>query len=169
MELSNTSQEGMHFEEINMVSFLPIRDERLEEIKNETENDENLQALKKVIITGWPEERKDLPEQLVPFFSYRDELAVQDGLLFKSNRVVIPRKLRADMLQKIHTSHLGIDGCLRRARECLFWPHMSYDIKQFIASCDICRTFETSQQKETLMSHELPSRPWEKVGTDLFT
>ena len=165
----NTSQESMHFEEINMVSFLPIRDERLEEIKNETENDENLQALKKVIITGWPEERKDLPEQLVPFFSYRDELAVQDGLLFKSNRVVIPRKLRADMLQKIHTSHLGIDGCLRRARECLFWPHMSYDIKQFIASCDICRTFETSQQKETLMSHELPSRPWEKVGTDLFT
>ena len=165
----NTSQESMHFEEINMVSFLPIRDERLEEIKNETENDGNLQALKKVIITGWPEERKDLPEQLVPFFSYRDELAVQDGLLFKSNRVVIPRKLRADMLQKIHTSHLGIDGCLRRARECLFWPHMSYDIKQFIASCDICRTFETSQQKETLMSHELPSRPWEKVGTDLFT
>ena len=94
---------------------------------------------------------------------------VQDGLIFKSNRVVIPKELRADMLKKIHTSHLGIDGCLRRARECLFWPQMNYDIKQFIGSCDVCRTFETAQQKETLMSHELPCRPWEKVGTDLFT
>ena len=97
------------FHEINMFSFLPIRDERLEAIRLETEKDDNLQALKKVILAGWPEERKELPEQLVPFYSYRDELAVQDGLIFKSNRVVIPKALRAEMVQKIHTSHLGID------------------------------------------------------------
>jgi hypothetical protein len=33
----------------------------------------------------------------------------------------------------------------------------------------VCRTYETSQQKETLQNHELPTRAWERVGTDLFT
>jgi hypothetical protein len=90
-----------------------------------------------MLIKGWPEERSELPEQLTPFFSYRDELVVQDALIFKANRVVVPQKLRAEMMTKIHSSHLGTDGCLRRARECLFWPRMSYDIKQYIETCDV--------------------------------
>ena len=45
---------------------------------------------------------------------------------------------------------------------------MSAEIKQQVEACEICRTYETSQQKETLMPHEVPSRPWEKVGTDIF-
>ena len=157
------------YEEVNMVNFLPIRDERLEQLKLETDQDEILQMLKKSIIRGWTDERKQLPEQLTPYYSYRDELAVQDGLVFKGNRIVVPQKLRKEMMTKVHSSHLGTDGCLRRARECLFWPLMSSDIKQYIASCDVCRTYETSQQKETLMTHELPTRPWEKVAADLFT
>ena len=166
--LPNTNKTEESFEAINMISFLPIREERIEKIRRETEQDDTLQALKKVIIAGWPEERSELPEQLTPFFSYRDELVVQDALIFKANRVVIPQKLRADMLTRIHSSHLGTDGCLRRARESLFWPRMSYDIKQYIAACDVCRTYETAQQKETLKSHELTTRPWEKVESDLF-
>jgi hypothetical protein len=157
------------YEEVNMVTFLPIRDERLEQLKTETEQDETLLMLKKTIISGWTEQRDQLPEQLTPYHSFRDELAVQDGLIFKGARVVVPQKLRKEMMVKVHSSHLGIDGCLRRARECLFWPHMATDIRQYISTCDVCRTFEVSQQKETLMSHELPSRPWEKVGVDLFT
>ena len=164
-----SSDHKISYSEVNMVNFLPIRDERLEQIKQETERDDTLQVLKKVIIMGWPENRTKLPEQLTPFFSFRDELAVQDGLIFKADRVVVPRKLRTDMINKIHSSHLGTDGCLRRARECLFWPRMSYDIKQYIQECDICRTYEISQPKETLMSHAIPSRPWERVGTDLFS
>ncbi|CAB4001222.1 Transposon Ty3-G Gag-Pol poly [Paramuricea clavata] len=36
-------------------------------------------------------------------------------------------------------------------------------------SCETCRRYETRQQKETLMSHEITERPWEKVGADIFT
>ena len=39
----------------------------------------------------------------------------------------------------------------------------------YLSRCERCRNFEISNQKETLMPHELPSRPWEKVGTDLFS
>ena len=60
-------------------------------------------------------------------------------------------------------------GCVRRARETLFWPGMADDIKQFISKCETCRKYEISNQKEPLMPHEAPSLPWEKVGVDLFS
>ena len=46
---------------------------------------------------------------------------------------------------------------------------MNSDLKQFISRCDICNTFHVSQQKESLISHELADRPWEKVGVDLMS
>jgi len=70
---------------------------------------------------------------------------------------------------RIHSSHLGREGCLRRARECLFWPNMSSELKDYVASCSICREYETANANETLMPHEIPERPWSKVGTDLFS
>ena len=163
------SSPSLDLGEINIVTFLPIREERLNQIRDETRADEHLQLLKNMIIQGWPNDRHQVPEQLTPYFHFRDELSVQDGLIFKASCVVIPRTLRKDMLEKVHSSHLGMDGCLRRARECLYWPRMSIDIRQYIAACDTCRTYETGQQKETLQPHETPSRPWERVGCDLFT
>lgn len=59
-------------------------------------------------------------------------------------------------------------GCLRRARECVYWPGMNSEIKDLVSKCDTCRTYEPSQQKETLISHETPNRPWSVVGVNLF-
>ena len=110
------------FESVNMVRYLPISDQRLDEIRAETLNDQSLRELSETILVGWPENKDDPPALTHPYFSMRDELTVQDGLVFKGNSVVIPRSLRADMKMKIHSSHLGIEVCLRRARECIYWP-----------------------------------------------
>ena len=48
----------------------------------------------------------------------RDELSVQDGLIFKGERVVVPKAARSGLLKSIHNSHLGVNGCLNIAREC---------------------------------------------------
>ena len=32
----------------------------------------------------------------------------------------------------------------------------------------ICRTYESANQSETLMSHDIPDRSWVKVATDMF-
>ena len=42
------------------------------------------------------------------------------------------------------------------------------DIQDYISTCSTCRTFEAANPKETLMSHDVPDRPWAKIGTDLF-
>ena len=38
-----------------------------------------------------------------------------------------------------------------------------------IEKCDVCRTFDKQQQKETLVPHEVPDRPWAKVAVDLLS
>ncbi|CAI5683097.1 uncharacterized protein K02A2.6-like [Oreochromis niloticus] len=97
-----------------------------------------------------------------------DGLSTQDGLVFKGERVVIPEALQADITQRIHSTHIETEGCLRRARDCVCWHGMNDHIKKYVATCDICRSVDAKQQKETLKPHEPTTRPWTKVGTDLF-
>ena len=67
----------------------------------------------------------------------------------------------------VHSSHIGIDGCIRRARDAMYWPRMSADLKEYISKCDICLTHRASPGKEPLLQHEVIDRPWAKVGIDL--
>ena len=40
---------------------------------------------------------------------YRNELTVHNGVIFRENRVIIPKVLQPEMLTGIHTSHLGAE------------------------------------------------------------
>ena len=108
-----------------------------------------------------------LPESLKPYFQVRDELSVQDRIGFREHRVIIPKSMRAETLRKMHESHIGINGCLLRSRECLYWPRMNSEVKSYICQCETCRSLDQKQQKESLKSHNVPSRPWAKVRVDL--
>ena len=47
---------------------------------------------------------------------------------------------------------------------------MSAGMKQYISTCGTSRELDSmTQTKETLMSHKVPSRPWEKIAKDIFT
>ena len=63
---------------------------------------------------------------------------------------------------------MGIQSTLRRARTSVWWPGMNVQLKKFIASCEVCNAFQTKNQKETLLSHEIPNRLWSKVASDIF-
>ena len=154
------------FSAINAVSHLRISQERLEELRSATKSDETMEILKTVILKGWPENKADVPAQIAPYFSFRDEISVHDGLLFKGERVIVPSNMRADIKSRLHTSHLGIESMLRRARECVYWPSMTAEIKQVAESCETCQSFSRAQQKEPLMPIDVHS-PWEKIGVDL--
>ncbi|XP_064098050.1 uncharacterized protein K02A2.6-like [Macrobrachium nipponense] len=118
--------------------------------------------------TGWPEGNDEMPNAVKAYSHTKDEYSVQDGLIFKRNRIVIPLNLRHKIMQVVHSAHIGIEGCLRRARECIYWPGMNSDIKQFIL-CEICNKFPCAPQKETLINHEIADRPWQNVGVDLMS
>ena len=121
------------------------------------------------ISNGWPEDKNQVHACVLPYFPFRDELTVQDGIIQRGERVVIPHSLRLDMKMKVHSGHPGINASLRRARERIYWPGMSKDIRNYVETCDTCATYGTKQAAQALQMHEVPSRPWEKVGADLFS
>ena len=149
--------------------YIPIPGAVLNEIKLATANDEELQRLKSVVLGGWPDERKVVHPLISYYFCHRDEIFMQDGLILRGDRVIVPHALRSQMNDRIHSSHMGVGSCLRRARECLFWPNMNAELTEYIAACSTCRNYETASPKETLRPHEGASRTWQKIGTDLMT
>ena len=73
------------------------------------------------------------------------------------------------MRERVHAGHQGLNSCLRRARDLIFWPHMTKEITEFVKTCAICAAFPDKQAPEPLLPHEVPNNPWEKVGTDIYS
>ena len=51
----------------------------------------------------------------------------------------------------------------------MYWPGMAEDIENIVARCDTCLKFRRNNQKEPLMPHPVPQRPWQTVGADIMT
>ena len=62
--LPNTDNAQGEFENINAVKLLPMTDEKLEEMRTSTRDDEVLQQLKEVIQTGWTPSCPSCPSSL---------------------------------------------------------------------------------------------------------
>ena len=65
--------------------------------------------------------------------------------------------------------HYAVDKMNLRARETVYWPGISEDIKVTYHKCEICAKFARTQQKETLQYMETPQARWEQLGLDLFS
>ena len=91
---------------------LAITEDRLQQIKHVSSDDPVMQALRDTILRGWPECKSEVPECVLPYFDFRDELTVQDQLVFKGAQLVVPAAMRKDMMVVAHASHIGIEGCI---------------------------------------------------------
>ena len=170
--LDETKEDLVPEVDVNVVSLnshLPLSADRYSELQEHTANDTVLQALHKVVRSGWPESKTDLPDGLSVYWSFRDEITTVDGLLFKGSKLIVPKASQKRMLEDIHDSHLGIVKCKSRARDVIFWPGMSSQIEEMVSKCAICAELQNSNPKEPMTCAELPSRPWSRVASDIFT
>ena len=156
-------------ESIHIVNHLAISQERLVEIQMETLNDPSLQRLKETIVKGWPNNKVKVAKDIRQYFSIRDQLSVQDEIVFKGQRCIIPKSMRTTIKQKLHRSHVGIQGCLRQAREVVCWPGMTKELMEYIQQCETCNPYSSEQQRQPLIPHEIPERPWQRVACDIFS
>ena len=97
-----------------------------------TDSDETLQAVKIMIKKGWPDKKSRLPPVTVPYYHLRDELVMQDGLIFRGDCLIVPKSLRRQTIKELHVSHQGVETTLRRARETLYWPNMKNEIGPYL-------------------------------------
>ena len=87
---------------IDMINFSIYKRVQLREMYTA---DPTLRALQRVVYCGWPDTNKDLPKDLRPYWSYRDEIGIYDGVIFKGKQVIISDALRSDILHKLHEAH----------------------------------------------------------------
>ena len=147
---------------------LSVSNETRNEITKASESDLEYQELRNTILKGWPRNKKELNPAIQQFFHYQAEMTVQEGIIFRDRRILIPLQLRKSILDKLHLGHMGITGTIRRARELVFWPGITSDIKTMIQECSTCNMYQhKSQMKEPLIPN-MPERPWQIIGADLF-
>ena len=49
---------------------------------------------------------------------------------------MIPKTLRDITKKRLHSAHLGYDSMMGRARDTIFWPPMSHEIRQVAEKCE---------------------------------
>ena len=115
-------------EEVNHTVSLSLSTERLQQIKQASWNDPVLQRLRKTIQCGWPQSKSNVSECLHAYYDFHDELIVPDELVFKGDHVIIPAAMQKEMMASVHATHVGTEGCIRRARESMLWTCMTTEL-----------------------------------------
>ena len=136
----------------------------LEEIENESSNDELFQKIRQYLQEDkWPVRDKTL----TPYFKVRSELSVHGNLILRGSKLVIPRKLQARVLSILHETHQGIYRSKALLREKVCRAGISNDVEKLISNCAVCLRLANPEKTPPVQPTELPNGPWEKFRIDL--
>ena len=148
------------------VHTLPATEQRLKTYRDAQGQDPVCQQVTEYCQHGWPRKRPTRPD-VAPFWNARASLTVCNQLLMYDHRIVVPKSLQKETMQKIHAGHQGIERCRARIASSVWWPGVSQQIAQTVHQCTECAKNSTPN-KEPLMTSQLPEYPWQVVGTDIY-
>lgn len=154
-------------EQVDSNDYIPIADERLDQIRAASSEDGSIQWIIRAIVEGWPNSPDEVPDPVRAFWNTRADLSTRDGIVYRNDRILVPAGMRAGILKRLHASHSGIEATTKLARDTVFWPGITRDIKECIQNCDICIKHSPNQQNQPMQTHQIPSYPFQKVSMDL--
>ena len=78
---------------------VPVGKARLQEFRLATQSDPTLHSLTKTTHEGWPQSKIDSLEHLLDYWSFRQEINEEDGLLYKNQRLIVALCCRQNAAQ----------------------------------------------------------------------
>ncbi len=72
--LPTTSKSTLDYQVHLLMSNLPVSENKLQEIRTATAKDQVLKNVKEFILNGWPDSKKEIPGEVVPYFQFKSEL-----------------------------------------------------------------------------------------------
>ena len=154
-----------------ITSQLNARSDSLQQLHEASQADDTLAILKYTIQKGWPSTIKELRSKIQPYWTFREELTIEDGLLLKSTRIVVPSMRQVEILKLIHEGHLGLTKCKLRAKETVYWPGLNDQLEKLVLNCQLYLKYLQSKCKQAprmSLGQEIPAFPWTKIATDIF-
>lgn len=106
-----------------------------ERIRATSKKDPLMRQLYNQIMHGWRTVKRG---PLMPYAKLRNDLVIEDGLIFKGNRLVIPPRLRKSIINELHKGHIGADSMKSLARHSVWWNNIDKDIEHHVKACDGC-------------------------------
>ena len=145
---------------MSQVDVLPVT---CEQIGHYTKKDPTLSLVYEAIRRGWT---TDPGESLKPFYIRRDELTLLQGCILWGIRVVIPKKLRGQVMEELHSGHLGVVKMKAVARSQVWWPGMDHDIEVLARECSGCHQVMNNPAGAPLHPWEHATAPWQRIHVD---
>ena len=123
----------------------------VEKLKAEIQSDSVYKYLRQTV-AGSIQVSKYVGE-LAVYNYHRDNLTISPGgsIMYKTNRFLVPKVLRAGLLKALHSGHPGVMAMVMRAKETFWWPSLKGDIVQVRAKCLLCNQNVPSQAMEPSM------------------
>ena len=88
------------------------------------------------------------PQDLKEFWNFREDLSIENGVIF--------------LWAALRNSHVSTEKCLLKAKESLFLPGVSRDIKELTANCATCMQ-SPKQETRGVLSYPRPKLGWDFV------
>ena len=138
-----------------LVKSLPLSSTKMDQFKRENESDPEMQAVHNQDKKGWPLNEAEVPDVTKPFYDPTDEIHIADWVARIGQRLIIPKNMRKELLERIHESHLSEEKCKARARGTLYWPRLKIEISEMVSRCSICLEFRKRSRKEPIIAYEV--------------
>ncbi|XP_048003392.1 uncharacterized protein K02A2.6-like [Leguminivora glycinivorella] len=131
-----------------------------------TRLDDSLSKVINFILNGWPNKIQNT--LLKPYYDNRNELAVENDLVLKGHKLVIPQSMRTKIIEELHRGHLGAHKMKAQARDRFWWPRLSQDIEECVATCRVCAALRPAPARAPLTPWPFPPHSWHRVHMDLL-
>lgn len=137
---------------------------KLEHVITETNKDEVLQKVRKMIETG---NLLHLDTDLNPYRNIKEELTLSnDGLLLRNSKIVVPKSLQRHLVDIAHEAHQSNAKTRELLSQYVWFPSMSSFVDRVVSQCKTCKINSEKKHFEPLRPSPLPSGVWQDLAAD---
>ena len=96
----------------------------------------------------------------------REKLTIEGDSLLWGMRVIVPRKLRQQVLQELHRGNSGTVCMKSLARNHVWWLHLDHDLEECAKECQACQVGKHALPKAPLHPWAWPAALWQCVHVE---
>lgn len=159
-----TQQDILENSYVNFIEGSNYLNINFKHIAQETKRDPILSKLSHAILSGSLSNITD--PNFKPFKNKANELTVDYGCILWGYRVLVPKKYQGQILNELHTSHMGIVKTKALARSYVWWPNLNSDLENLVKSCEPCQRLQSSPEKAALISWKPTGSAWNRIHID---
>ena len=154
-----------------ITNHLKARSDTLNQLHLATQEDDELILLKHTITNGWLNSIKEVPPEIQTYWTFHEEFTIEDGLVLKGTRIVIPKNKFKQILTMIHKGHLGPGKCKLQCKDTAYWSGINEHLEKLVLNCKLCLKYSKAKSKQTpnmSLGQESWYIQWTKAATNIF-